>query len=52
MASRKERVLLIREGSFGRAWTVLLGTWCALRVVARCGQEKRWVMISGLSVLQ
>ena len=40
------------EGSFARAWTGLLGTWWALRVVARYEQEKRWVMVSALSVLQ
>jgi len=44
--------LLRCEGSFARAWTRLLGTWWALRVVARYGQEKRRVMVSGLSVLQ
>jgi len=45
-------VLLSCEGSFARAWTGLLGTWWALRVAARYGHEKRWAMVSGLSVLQ
>jgi len=45
-------VLLSCEGSFARAWTGLLGTWWVLRVVPRYGQEKRWVMVSRLSVLQ
>jgi len=52
LEGRKERVSLSCEGSFAKAWTVLLGTWWALRMVGRCGQEKRWVMASGLSVLQ
>ena len=40
------------EGSFARAWTGLLGTWWGLCAVARYGQEKGWVMVSGLSVLR
>jgi len=46
MAWRKKKMLLSCEGSFAWAWTGLLGTWWALRVVARYGQEKRWVMVS------